>query len=486
MTTAPQAIRGLTASRIKAELCRRSLYYFIQELWDVVVQDEPHYNWHMEVLANEMQEVILRAAAKDIQGNKKEREPKLHDLLINIPPGTSKSTICSVFAPVWGWLVDPTLRFITGSYSMDVSLELAVKSRDVIRSQKFREYFPHIKLKDDKDVKSNYKNTAGGQRISTATGAGITGMHAHVIIIDDPINPKGAISQAERGTANRWMGGTLSTRKVDKRITPTVLIMQRLHEEDPSGKWLEHPEGIRHICLPGEKTEHVRPVELSDLYVDDLLDPTRMPREVLFEMRDNPERGLGSYGYAGQVLQNPAPIGGGVIKREWFPIIAKAPEEIAAWHFVIDPAYTKDQTNDPTAIMAYAAHGGNWYIRFVKSVHMEMPTLIKLLPGLVREHGYNDRSSLIRIEPKASGISLRQMLMAETDLNVVLGKPPTADKVARITISSSKMESGRVMLVAGPWVEGFLQQCTVFPNGKHDDEVDCLSMALEHKEVRVT
>ena len=486
MTTTPDTFRGLTASKVRAELCRRSLYYFVKEFWPVVSQEEPVYNWHIEFLCNEIEQIIRRASCKDEFGRKKPREAKLHDLIINIPPGTTKSTICSVMAPAWAWTVDPSLKMICGSYGESLSLELATKSRDIIRSEKYRKYFPEIVIKGDSDLKANFKNTLGGERKSTSTGAGITGSHAHVIIIDDPMKPADAMSEAKRASANAWFGQTLSTRKISKELTPTILIMQRLHEDDPTGRWLIHPQGIRHICLPGEESEHINPPELREKYVDGLLDPVRLSRKVLDFLRNDPERGLGSYGYAGQIMQQPAPEEGGIIKKAWFKIIDKAPEEITFWHFTIDPAYTKDAGNDPTAIMTYAMHGGNWYISDVKSVRLEFPQLVNYLPELVRNNGYSDLNSLVRIEPKASGLSLIQTLRQETELNVVPWKTSDKDKTARVQLITPKLESGRVFLIKGAWNDGFIGQCIQFPNAKHDDEVDCLASALQHKEVTIS
>src|SRR5690606_26098698 len=96
-----------------------------------------------------------------------------------------------------------------------------------------------------------------------------TGFHAHIILVDDPIDPNRVMSDIEVRKANHWMDTTLPFRKVDKNVTATVLVMQRLHQDDPTGHWLKlagiekdqrghwkYPDKlktkIKHICLPGE------------------------------------------------------------------------------------------------------------------------------------------------------------------------------------------------------------------------------------------
>ena len=293
------------AIAVVADECRKDFFFFVKTFWDVIIKEEPVYNWHIPFLCEELQKLSASIV---------ERKPKPYDLIINIPPGTTKSTIVTVMWPVWLWTQDASIRIITNSYSSALSIDHATKSKDIIESDKFRRLFPKIVLRRDKSGKQNYENTETGYRYSTSTGATITGFHAHVIINDDPVNPKQAESEQMRQTANEHTK-TLSSRKVDKANTPVVTIMQRLHEDDVTGYLLKKKgETIRHICLPAEDSENVLPSELRQRYVDGLLDPVRLPRAVLEEARTD----LGSRGYAGQYDQRPAAAGGNIIKEDWF------------------------------------------------------------------------------------------------------------------------------------------------------------------------
>lgn len=116
-----------------AELCRRSFFRFVQEFWDVVIPEEPVYNWHIEYLCGELQYLNSFVVA---------RKPKPYDLVINIPPGTTKSTIVMQMYNAWVWTIDPKQRFISSSYSDEISLASSVKTRDIITSEKYRKLFP--------------------------------------------------------------------------------------------------------------------------------------------------------------------------------------------------------------------------------------------------------------------------------------------------------------------------------------------------------
>lgn len=454
-----------TKNEVKAELCRRSFYYFLQEFWDVVIPEAPIFNWHIKYICDELQYINRYVV---------DRKPKPYDLIINISPGTTKSTIVTQMYNAWVWTIDPAQRFITTSYSHYLSLSQSIKTRDIVTSDKYLAYFPEVSLKPDQSGKSDFWNTLGGQRFTTSTGGTITGIHAHQIIIDDPINPKQAASDVERNNANEFVTSTLSSRKIDKEITPTILIMQRLHEDDPTGVMLSKKKKIKHINLPAEDDGTINPKELSKFYKDGLMDSIRLNRKVLDEALVD----LGSYGFAGQYMQQPAPQEGGLIKKDWFPIIEWQQEfNNLTWNFVADTAYTSKEENDPSGYIAFSKHNNDYIIRFAETEHLEFPELCKALPSFANLHGYSSRS-IIEVEPKASGKSLVQTLRRETNLNIKEGVPPSKDKISRVKDTSPVMESGRVKLIRGNWNNAFLDQITMFPNAKHDEYVDCLTMMI--------
>lgn len=457
---------------VRRERCKRSFYYFFRYFWDTIVEDDLVDNWHIKYLCDELQEL-----ANDVIA----RKPKKYDLIINIPPGTTKSTIATIMFPVWCWVVDPAMRFITGSYSASLSTEHAVKSRDIIRSDKFKELFPEIEMKEDVDNKTNYQNQATGSRSVTSVGGAATGKHGHCLMIDDPLNPKKAASEVERKNANDWLDKTISTRKVDKRISVVILIMQRLHEEDCTGHLLKKKDKrIKHICLPGQITEDVNPEDLKDRYVDGLLDPQRMDWEVLEDMKTD----LGSLGYAGQFLQAPAPLEGNLIKKKWFKYFDSGdlPPDIVK-NFYTDTAYGKEGS-DNSATMCYSIHRNRLYVWNMWTCNLTFPKFIEAYMDFVVSNGYSFGSRCY-FEPKASGISvvqqLRQQKTPGTDeyLNIIEDEPPNDSKITRVQAMAPKIEAGFVYLYQNAnWVEDFIKECIVFPNGNFDDQVDCLTAVL--------
>ena len=459
--------------RVQAHMCKKSFYRFVETFWSVIIPEEPVFNWHIKYLCDEMQKLAYYIV---------NRLPKPYDIIINIPPGTTKSTIVTIMFPAWLWTQDPSLRVISSSYSSDVSLDQAQKSKDIITSERYRRLFPEVVIRRDKSGKGYYGNTAGGERYVTSTGSAVTGKHAHIILNDDPQSPKQADSEPLRLQAVEFTK-TLSTRKVNKKNTPTVTIMQRLHEDDVTGYLLKKKsERIKHICLPAELSDQVKPAELQQQYVDGLLDPVRLDREVLAEARVD----LGSRAYAGQYEQTPASASGNIVQREWFQHISRAQFEAmrggAVMHFFLDTAYNekKQKTdNDPSGIIACCKIGQQLFVYHAQKVWKQFPDLLEFLPEYCKAWGYGKRSTL-RIEPKANGISVVQQLRRDTDLNVTETPTPKDSKEMRLATCSPKVECGRVVLVDGDWVEDFVDEVTGFPTKTHDEYVDILCYAIDY------
>jgi hypothetical protein len=122
------------------EINNRSFFEFLKFFWPEVSQQEFIPNWHIEYLCNELQHIAERVAYG---------EPKEYDLIINVPPGTTKTVICSIMFPVWCWTQWYWLRFICLSYSSVLSLESADYSREIVRSDRFKWIYPEIENKDD-------------------------------------------------------------------------------------------------------------------------------------------------------------------------------------------------------------------------------------------------------------------------------------------------------------------------------------------------
>lgn len=451
-----------------------NLMTFIRTFWPVIEKGTEFVpNWHHKAMCRALELHTFRINA----GLSKYDSPNpiaARDVVINVPPRTTKSIVCTVMWPAWAWTINPKISFLTASYSGSLATKHARMSRTLIQSDEYQREFPQaFQILTDQNVKSHYENDQMGSRYAVGFGGSATGSGGDVILIDDPLSPKQANSDIERTNANRDFDETFYNRTKDPNTAVRVIVMQRIHEEDLTGHVLkENRDAWYHICLPAEETVDIKPEGLRKHYENGLLWPGRFDRELLGQYQN----ALGSYGYSGQYLQRPSPAEGGYLKRQWFKRFTTINPQ-ATVNVYIDTAYTEKEQNDPSALLACYEDGDDIYVVRVEAVRYEFPELMKYVQIFCREVGCTHHSR-IAIEPKASGKSLVQVLRKETGLNVVEDANPTRDKVARVKDISAIVEAGRVHLLPGPWMDAFLNECASFPNGLHDDRVDVLVMAL--------
>ncbi len=451
-----------------ASVCRDSFFDFVKEFWHVVIHEEMVLNWHIEFLCTELQ-----ALAENLLAGKKCEK----DLLVNIPPGTTKSTICSVMFPAWLWTRMPHCRVICFSHTHDLVLDLSRKCRDIVTHELYQKCFPEIGLKEDQNTKGYFGNTMGGWRLSVTVGGKTpTGFHAHVIIGDDPLDPQKAASKLELETANRFMDETIPSRKVDKEKTFTILVMQRLHQNDPSGNWLKkRRDRIRWINLPAEITEHVSPRRLRSKYHDGLLDPRRLSKTILEDQKQQ----LGEYGYAGQYQQHPIPRGGAmfsVAKLKW----EKArPNKL---HFKSmcrfwDKAATEAGGAFTVGVLMGLDKAGYFWILDVVRGQFDSYNREELIVKTARLDGKDVRIA-IEQEPGSGGkesaeATVRRLRGYRCKLDKVTG-----DKELRADTFAYQVNAGNVRIVEANWNVIYIDEMSYFPKSQYKDQVDASSGAF--------
>ena len=463
---------------IQRELNKRSFFEFFKYFWDTISNDELIINWHIQYLCDE---VLLPEAYRVINN-----EPRIYDIVINIPPGTTKTILISIMFPVWVWTLDVTKRFITASYTSALSYENADMARELIKSDKFLKMYPDIRIQRDRDVKSNYRILSkmkyskhgppiikrGGYRYSTSVGGTLTGFHGHFLIVDDPLDPKKALSDVELKKANRWMSQTLASRKTDKKVTSTILLMQRLHENDPSGYLLKTRKGrIHHISLPGEirnYKEFLKPQSLTKYYLNDMFDIRRMGWSTLKEM----EADLGQYAYAGQIGQNPAPPGGGMFKVGMFQIINHIGDiDIKKIVRYWDKAGTLNAGAFTAGVKIASLTSGKFLILDVRrgqweSLQRERTILSTAVADTRKCVIYHEQ------EPGSGGKESAQATTRMLAGFKAHADRPVGDKVYRADPYSVQVNAGNVLLMRGDWNDTFIKEHESFPFGTYKDQVD--------------
>ena len=297
-------IEGVTRAEYDACL-RNDFALFVARCFpDLSPQTELAMSWHLEVIAAKLTAV---------------REGKIPRLIINLPPRHLKSLMASVAFPAWCLGHDPSAQILCVSYAQDLADKHARDSRSIMMSPWYQRIF-RTRLAPHRQAVQEFVTTRQGYRLATSNGGVLTGRGADFIMIDDPLKPEEALSAALRRACNDWYDHTLYSRLNDKRHGRIVIIMQRLHEDDLVGHVLAQE--------PWEVVSFPAIAEVDEVHAIDTiwgprcfrrqrgeaLHPEREPLATLAHLR----RTIGEYNFAGQYQQSPAPLGGGLVKAEWF------------------------------------------------------------------------------------------------------------------------------------------------------------------------
>ena len=398
-------------------------------------------------------------------------------MIINLPPRHLKSLLASVALPAWLLGHNPGLKFICVSYGAELSEALSRDCRAVMQSAWYKALFPGTKLQ--RIAVNELSTTAGGSRLATSIDGVLTGRGADYIIIDDPIKPDDALSNA-RARVNEFYNKTLYPRLNDKRRGRILLVMQRLHENDLTGHLLAQG-GWTHLRLPAIAEEDLDldiETTLGSLKIcwkaGEALHPEREPLETLEVTRAT----LGEYNFAGQYLQRPAPAGGGRVKRGWFKFYthSELPQHFDTVLQSWDTASKPTELADYSVCTTWGIAGARCYLLHVFRKKCDFPHLKRA----VREQAALHQATVVLIEDKASGTQLIQDLQYE-GMHEVKGYTPQAgaNKEMRLEAQTPKMENGFVFLPhAAEWLEDYLHEMTTFPAASYDDQVDSTAQAL--------
>ena len=438
--------------RAHRELAALDFRYFIQQ-----ARPDYQFNWHHDRLIDALQRLA-------------DREYKR--LIVMMPPRHGKSELVSRLFPAWILGRNGNEQIILSSYSLDLASAMNRDCQRIIQTPAFSEMFPGTRLSDGtgEAIKTQKRFDIVGKKgyyVSAGVGGGITGVGATVAIVDDPVkNAAEADSTTYRDAAWEWYTTTFRTRFEPDCIE--VICQTRWHEDDLTGRILQRTAigadtqivNFPAICEQAEESRNA----------GEPLWESKYSLEKLNEIRQE----VGSRAWNALYQQRPAPDEGSILKKAWFRTYRAADLPDSPVNFYFDTAYTDKEANDPTAGIAYIKRGPDFYILACVEKWLDFTGQIAWIQAFANANGYTPRS-LIRIEPKATGKSVVEVIRKQTGLNVKEADAPKDSKTARANAVSPIVEAGRVFVPEGvPWVDAFFAQIAAFPNAAHDDMVDCL------------
>lgn len=467
-----QKIRSLPEEEqqiVYESMARYNFPAFVYKVFNTVSSKDVYkHTWHVQAICEYLEAV---------------RRGQIKRLIINMPPRMMKTIIVSQAFPAWLLAHDPRTRIMAASHSKDEANRQSMQSRDILNSDWYKRLFPDVKFKEDQNQKGWFKTVEGGGRRAVSVGTGAaTGDGADLIILDDPMNPMEASSEAERKRANEWTRSTIMSRLSNPKEGAIICVMQRLHENDTTGLLIEQG-GYEVLSLPimfPKRTTVITPKTCYELEKNELL----FPEQIGHNEVNNLVQAMGDYHFAAQYMQHPAPLGGGLFKKSMF-MSYNSETKPTSFDCVIHSWDTSEGTagGDPSACTIWGIAKNGIYLLQVINERIEPSDL----PTRVQKLAARDNPLLILIERKSTGASLISWLQRNTMLKIypvdVNGGRHAASKMMRAEEAVRVIARRPVYLpdveIGDPSMEAYIQQLTLFPNAKHDDMVDSTSQFLQ-------
>jgi len=290
-----------TLQAIQRETYRESFLEFIKGMWAF---HHPHtplkMNWHIEAIADHLQ-----AQSKG----------QIQRLIINVPPGSSKSLLAGVYWPCWEWTWAPHRQMLAAAANLDLALKDNQRARWLLESPDYRDLFP-LDLKQDSASNQKFTNDKMGFRVCAAF-TGMTGLRGDHVIIDDPLMANDAESQTKREGVNKTFFNSITTRMNQPRSSTITIIQQRLHKQDLVGAILERDSRFETLIIPMEYVprQYSTSIGWKDprTKAGDLMFPDHWERDTV-----DAYKAQGPYYYASQFQQNPVPAEDGFFDTNKF------------------------------------------------------------------------------------------------------------------------------------------------------------------------
>lgn len=393
-------------------------------------------------------------------------------LLLSVPPQHGKSISITETLPAWYLGKYPDKKWIICSYNSDFASGFGRKNR--LKCEEYNtKLFDGFKLADFPCNNIEFETTQRGGLYSAGILAGVTGHTADFFIIDDPIKTR--IEADSDTTKNAIWNEYLNS--VRTRIKPggkLIVIQTRWAEDDLFGRIQQEEKNVTVINLPCEcDDEENDPLgrKLGDALCPEIGRGNAWLRDfkAVYKSKE------GSRAWTALYQGKPVAMEGNLILRSWWKYYDEPYEELDLPYIIIsvDAAFKDGDDNDFVAIQVWGKKNREYYLIDAIKQHLNFVDSL----AAIRNFKSRYDAIFVLIEDKANGTAIINVLSAE--MEGIIPVKPEGGKVTRANAVSPAIESGHVHLPRfASFVEDFVDECSSFPNGAHDDQVDAMTQAL--------
>lgn len=455
---------------IRARLCAevRQKFFAFRRYMRPTMQ----WGWWNQIVALELQRFYEDFAAG--------RRPKL---ALMAPPQHGKSWTAEDFV-CWVAGRNPDLKTIFASYSEELGVRTNINLQRAMQTDRFKEVFGRTRVGEHgwacNTTLIEYADYTGSFRNTTVEGA-INGLELHLGVIDDPVKGRAeAMSRTTRDRVWHWFTDDWSSRFAAN--SAMLIVMTRWHVDDLLGRYMEKFPEVRMVRYPAiaETDEFANP---------DSLEPTRRKGEPLFEalkpMQFLQERKLlmTAASWESEYQQNPIVVGGGLLPVDKLRVLpmwdrTQIMKSVRYW----DKAGTAGGEGAYTAgVLMHMLTSKQFVIEHVRRGRwsvLEREQEIKSAAALDRAVISGPYEVIVEQEPGSGGKESAEATIRNLAGFRVFADRVTGSKEVRAEPFAAQVQGGNVALIAGDWVNAYLDEAEMFPNGKSKDMIDASAGAF--------
>jgi predicted phage terminase large subunit-like protein len=389
-------------------------------------------------------------------------------LMVQMPPGSAKSTYGSILFPAYFLGRHAGSQIIATAHTASLADYFGRHVRDTVVAHGD---VLGLAMARASRAAAKFSVQGGGEYFAAGVRGPITGRRADLILIDDPVKSWAeAESETLRDGLYDWYRAELTARlKPGGRI---VLIMTRWHEDDLAGRLLAAEPAWTCLKLPA--------------IAGDADAMGRRPGEVLWpEWQDAAAMQrrrveVGERAFAAMYQQDPRPPEAALFKARNVRVVAEAPDcvrTVRAWDLAASlPGAGRNPDYTVGLKLGMTAQNGLIVLDVIRLQASPAQVEARILAA-AKADGMATILALPQDPGQAGAAQIAMLSRSLTGFHIV-ATPETGAKITRAMPAATQVDAGNLSLLAAPWNENFLAELSAFPDSAKDDQVDALSRAV--------
>jgi predicted phage terminase large subunit-like protein len=398
---------------------------------------------------------------------------KTKRLVVSMPPRHGKTFMASICLSAWILAHNSSAKIVVISYGQDLADKIAYDIRSILRSDWFQQAFD-TRLAKNRAKVMDFVTTDGGGVRSLSIEAGVTGLGADFIIIDDPVEIKDCDNSKRLQRVNDLFDDEIQTRLDYPKKGCIVIVAHRVSEDDLPGHVLKKG-GWQELKLPliarRDRTYELADGEIWRRKKGELLRPDAFTQRDIKRLRQSKQPGFGTL-----QQQNPGGSDRLRIKASYFPTFLPAELQMHESPVIlsIDPGQKGGPTNSFSVIQVWVLKGGAHLLLDQWREQAIYKEFRSQAWRFIRQY----RPSVVLIEGTGQGPSLFSEIRPQSGMEVAM-ITPAGDKLERLRKHRRTLRRGLIHLAQNAlWYHEFINEATHFPKGPFDDQMDALSQYL--------